>query len=160
MAYEIERKFLLKNDDWRADVYQTVAIKQAYLCNTEKASLRIRIANQQAYISSKTMTESIRRHEFEYEIPFHDGEFMLMNMCLGSPIIKTRHLVREGQYTWEIDEFYGDNSGLLVAEIELEHEQQIFQHPAWLGREVSDDRRYINVSLVRHPFKDWLQTED
>ncbi len=155
MAYEIERKFLLSSEQWRDLVYKTLSIKQAYFCNTDKASLRVRISDQSGFISSKTMTQAIRRHEFEYEIPLHDAEFMINYMCQGSPIIKHRHLVKVDGHVWEIDEFHGDNEGLLVAEIELEHEQESFTRPDWLGREVSDDRRYINVSLVNKPFKSW-----
>jgi len=155
MAYEIERKFLLGSDAWRTQVYQTRNIQQAYFCNTEKASLRIRIADQQGFISTKSMTDAIRRHEFEYEIPLQDAQFMLDFMCLGSAIIKLRHLIRIDNHVWEIDEFHGDNEGLIVAEIELEHEDQPFARPAWLGPEVSHDRRYFNMSLVTHPFKNW-----
>ncbi len=155
MAYEIERKFLLSSDRWRRQVDQTLSIKQAYFCNTDKASLRVRIANERAFISSKTMTQAIRRHEFEYEIPLNDAEFMLRYMCMGSPIIKFRHLVRHGSHVWEIDEFQGDNDGLIVAEIELAHEDETFDRPSWLGREVSRDSRYFNMSLVETPWKNW-----
>jgi adenylate cyclase len=155
MAYEIERKFLLKSDAWRYQVFETIQIKQAYLCNTDKASLRVRVTNKKAYISTKTMTYAIRRHEFEYEIPVADAEFMLQHMCQGSAVIKQRHLVKVENHVWEIDEFDGDNKGLLVAEIELEHETQPFNKPDWVGKEVSDDIRYLNVSLVNKPYKTW-----
>jgi adenylate cyclase len=155
MAYEIERKFLLKDDSWRAQVRRSRSIKQGYLCNTDKASLRVRISDQQGFFSSKSMTVDIRRHEFEYEIPLHDAEFMLMNMCQGSPVIKTRHLVDINQHTWEIDEFHGDNSGLIVAEVELSHENETFTHPSWLGDEVSSQSRYFNMALVENPYKNW-----
>ena len=134
---------------------QTLSIKQAYFCNTDKASLRVRVSDQNGYLSSKTMTRKIRRHEFEYAIPLADAEFMIMHMCQGSPIIKQRHLVKMNQQLWEIDEFEGDNSGLIVAEIELAHEDEPFSRPDWLGQEVSDDVRYMNMSLVLNPFKLW-----
>lgn len=155
MAYEIERKFLLKSDAWRADIYHTRDIKQAYFCNTEKASMRVRISDKAAYLSAKTMTIDIRRHEFEYQIPLHDGEFMIEYMCSGSAIIKQRHLVKVDQHTWEIDEFEGDNKGLIVAEVELKHESELFMKPAWLGQEVSRDLRFMNMSLVTNPYKGW-----
>lgn len=155
MAYEIERKFLLGDNSWRAQVKQSRSIKQGYLCNTDKASLRVRISDQQGFFSSKSMTVDIRRHEFEYEIPLHDAEFMLMNMCQGSSIIKTRHLVDINQHTWEIDEFHGDNTGLIVAEVELLHENDNFTRPSWLGEEVSSQSRYFNMALVEKPYKNW-----
>ena len=156
MAYEIERKFLVISDHWRSHIYKTLDIKQAYFCNTEKASLRVRISNQTGFISSKSMTRDIRRHEFEYEIPLHDAEFMLSYMCMGSPVIKKRHLVKVDQHVWEVDEFLGDNEGLIVAEIELGHEDEAFEKPEWAGQEVSSDPKYINISLVSHPFKTWI----
>jgi adenylate cyclase len=155
MAYEIERKFLLTSDAWRKQVQKTLHIKQAYLCNTDKASLRVRTSDDKAFISSKTMTRNIRRHEFEYAIPLHDAEFMIEFMCQGSPVIKQRHLVPVGAHVWEIDEFAGDNQGLIVAEIELAHEEEYFDRPDWLGLEVSGDERYFNMMLVKSPYKSW-----
>ena len=155
MAYEIERKFLVTSDVWRQQIDRTMDIKQAYFCNTEKASLRIRISDQTGFFSSKSMTQKIRRHEFEYEVPLHDAEFMLEYMCMGCPVIKKRHLVSVDQHVWEVDEFLGDNVGLIVAEIELGHEVEPFTKPEWAGKEVSNDRRYINMSLVTNPFKSW-----
>ncbi len=155
MAYEIERKFLVASDGWRQHIEKTLEIKQAYFCNTEKASLRIRISNQSGYISSKSMTMDIKRHEFEYEIPLNDAKFMLEYMCTGSPISKKRHLIRINQHTWEIDEFLADNKGLVVAEIELGHEDEAFNKPDWVGKEVSNDPKYINMSLVTAPYRTW-----
>jgi adenylate cyclase len=146
---------LLASDNWRSAVYKTLHIKQAYLCNTDKASLRVRTSNEKAYISSKTMTRDIRRHEFEYPIPLHDAEFMIEFMCQGSAIIKSRHLIKVGQHVWEIDEFFGDNRGLIVAEIELTHENEDFLRPEWLGDEVSSDVRYFNMMLINNPFNNW-----
>lgn len=155
MAYEIERKFLVTSDVWRAEVRDTLSIRQAYLSNTEKASIRIRTAGERAFISTKTMTRDIRRHEFEYEVPLHDAEFMLQHMCQGRAIIKSRHLVEVGEHVWEIDEFHADNEGLIVAEIELTHEAQPFIRPPWLGQEVSQDVRYFNMALVTYPYSQW-----
>lgn len=155
MAYEIERKFLVTSAAWRTRIERTLEIKQAYFCNTDKASLRIRISDQTGFFSSKSMTEGIRRHEFEYEIPLHDAEFMLHYMCQGSSIIKSRHLVKVDQHVWEIDEFHGDNEGLIVAEVELGHESEVFSKPQWAGQEVSDNARYFNMSLIDNPYKNW-----
>lgn len=155
MAYEIERKFLLRDDSWRSQVQRTLSLKQSYFCNTDRASVRVRVADQTAFISTKTITLDIRRHEFEYQIPLHDAEFMLEHMCSGSTIIKQRHLIQAGSHTWEIDEFFGDNEGLIVAEIELSHEEEAFARPHWLGEEVSGDSKYVNISLVEFPYKEW-----
>jgi adenylate cyclase len=155
VAFEIERKFLTISDAWRDQVRQTLSIRQAYLANTGKASVRVRISDDQGYICSKSMTVDIRRHEFEYPIPVADADFMIEHMCQGSAIIKQRHLAKVGDHLWEIDEFAGDNQGLIVAEIELAHETDSFQHPSWLGAEVSHDPRYFNMALVEHPFRDW-----
>lgn len=155
MAYEIERKFLLASSEWRKHISRTKQLKQAYFCNTDKASLRVRISDDTAYLSSKTITFEIKRHEFEYEIPVHDAEFMIDHMCAGSAIIKKRHIVEVGQHTWEIDEFEGDNAGLIVAEVELQHEDERFESPKWLGREVSQEGHYMNLSLVNNPYKNW-----
>lgn len=155
MAYEIERKFLVSTESWRKQVSRTINISQAYFCNTDKASLRIRITDDAAYMSVKSMTLDIRRHEFEYPVPVHDAEFMINYLCQGSVLVKQRHLVQVGGQTWEIDEFQGDNAGLIVAEIELEHEQQPFHEPDWLGQEVSGDTRFFNMNLVKHPYKSW-----
>ena len=155
MAYEIERKFLLSSSVWRQQVVRTIPIQQAYLANTDKASLRIRIAGDKGYLSSKSMTRDIRRHEFEYAIPLPDAEFMIQHMSQGNRIVKDRHLVPYGNHTWEIDEFYGDNQGLVVAEVELAHETEPFQRPIWLGSEVSSEYRYFNMALIENPYKNW-----
>ena len=155
MAYEIERKFLISSDRWRDQSHHRIEMKQAYLSNTDKVSLRVRVTDDAAFISAKSMTRDIRRHEFEYEIPLHDAEFMLMHMSQGSPIIKTRHLVFVDDHLWEIDEFHGDNEGLIVAEVELKHEDEEFTRPDWLGDEVSTDERYFNMNLVKYSYKNW-----
>lgn len=156
MAFEIERKFLLCHSSWRQQVRDSALIKQAYLSNTETASIRVRTCDNQAWLGLKSMTQDIRRHEFEYPIPFTDAEFMLANFCQGHAIIKTRHYVDYEGFTWEIDEFHGDNEGLFVAEIELEFEQQVFSLPSWVGDEVSEQSRYLNINLVDCPYRDWI----
>ncbi len=152
---EIERKFLLANDDWRAQVDAGVVMRQGYLAATEKSSVRVRIAGEQANLNIKSATLGITRQEYEYPIPLADANELLDTLANGPLIEKTRYHVRHGSHTWEIDVFAGDNQGLVVAEIELSAEDEVFERPAWLGDEVSDDPRYYNVCLVKHPFKNW-----
>lgn len=155
MATEIERKFLLANDSWRAEVKSSCEYEQGYLNQAKINSVRARVAGDKAFLSVKSATLSISRKEFEYVIPMEDARYMLDHLCEGSTIKKTRHFIPQGEHVWEIDEFYGDNAGLVVAEIELKSENETFFRPGWLGAEVSDDPRYYNVRLVDHPFKDW-----
>lgn len=155
MAVEIERKFLLKNDNWKTSVSHSTHIRQGYLAPLSRSSIRVRIEGQAANINIKSATLGIRRTEYEYPIPMADAIEMLDNLCEEPQINKTRHLVKNNQHTWEIDEFYDDNQGLLVAEIELSSEDEKFDSPEWLGEEVTEDTRYYNVNLIKHPFKDW-----
>lgn len=155
MAIEIERKFLVNSERWReqADAGQWLA--QGYLSGAHRASVRVRIAGEQANLNIKSATLGIRRQEYEYPIPVEDARQILADLCESPIIEKTRYHVEHAGHTWEIDVFAGDNAGLVVAEIELEHESETFDHPDWLGDEVSDDVRYYNVNLVKHPYKDW-----
>ena len=130
-------------------------MRQGYFCNTDCASLRVRIEGDRARIGVKSMTHTMRRTEFEYPVPVEEARIMLDEMCQPSIVIKTRHLLHFQGHLWEIDEFHGDNEGLLVAEIELGDETESFVHPDWLGEEVTDDPRYLNFRLARQPFKDW-----
>ena len=155
MATEIERKFLLRNDNWRKDVDSSVAIRQGYLAGTEKASVRVRIAGDRANINIKSATLDVTRKEYEYEIPLNEANELLDTLCEGPLIEKTRYHVHHGSHLWEIDDFIGDNQGLVVAEVELDDVDENYERPDWLGEEVSDDPRYYNVCLVRHPYKDW-----
>ena len=155
MAVEIERKFLLKNDSWKKSVTHSINIRQGYLAPLSKSSIRVRVEGENANLNIKSATLGIRRTEYEYAIPLEDALEMLNKLCLEPQINKTRHHVQINHHTWEIDEFYDDNQGLLVAEIELESEDEPFEKPKWLGEEVTDDTRYYNVNLIKHPFKDW-----
>lgn len=160
MAIEIERKFLLKNNNWQAQVLSSSCFKQGYLNETEnkeniKSSVRIRIEGEQANINIKSMTLSISRQEYEYEIPLADAEKMLKELCVQPLIEKTRHIVQYQGHKWEVDVFEGDNKGLIVAEIELENEVEAFEKPDWLGKEVSDQEKYYNVCLVKNPYSLW-----
>ncbi len=155
MPIEIERKFLLANEDWRQTVLRSNRIRQGYLGKIDKASVRIRVEGAQANINVKSATLGMRRMEYEYSIPLDEAEEMLEQLCEHPQIDKTRYIVEQAGHTWEIDEFYGDNEGLLVAEIELGSEDEIFEKPLWAGEEVTEDPRYYNVNLIHHPFKRW-----
>ncbi|MBS1213664.1 MAG: uncharacterized protein H6R26_2281, partial [Proteobacteria bacterium] len=115
----------------------------------------VRTSDDHAWLNIKSVTIGAQRHEFEYEIPLADAHLMLDTLSRKPLIEKVRHYVEVGGHTWEIDEFEGDNAGLTVAEIELEHPDEAFDRPAWLGEEVTEDIRYYNTSLCAHPFKDW-----
>lgn len=155
MAIEIERKFLLSNEIWRQSVTQEAYYCQGYLANNTQASMRIRVSTDKAYLNIKRATLDISRTEYEYAIPLTDAKEMLAQLCAKPLIEKTRYLVDYAGKTWEIDVFHGDNTGLVVAEIELDYIDELIDLPAWVANEVSDDPRYYNVNLVTHPFKDW-----
>lgn len=155
MAHEIERKFLVLNDDWKSQVTDSVHYRQAYLAGNDKSSIRVRVADGQAWLNIKSATLGIQRTEYEYEIPLSDAGEMITNLCHGAAIEKWRHFVPCGDHVWEIDVFEGANQGLVVAEIELDDVAEVFEKPSWIGTEVSDDPRYYNVCLVDHPYCDW-----
>ncbi len=159
MGIEIERKFLVANDDWRALVHKSEKMAQGYLGGTH-CSVRVRIAENTAFLNIKSRQLGAVRQEFEYPVPIADATTLLHNFADGAAIIKTRHYVRHtdkngAELTFEIDVFEGDNQGLTVAEIELTSINQEFALPAWLGMEVTDDARYYNSNLVTEPFCRW-----
>ncbi|MFO8153997.1 CYTH domain-containing protein [Thioalkalivibrio sp.] len=154
MTREIERKFLLKNDDWRSSVDRSRSLRQGYLCGNKRASVRVRIEDGDANLNVKSATLGVERLEFEYPVPVDDARLLLSELA-GQVIEKTRHEVRVGSHCWEIDEFAGRNAGLVVAEIELDHADETFDRPDWLGEEVSEDPRYYNTELARHPYSRW-----
>ena len=155
MATEIERKFLVLNDDWRNNVDSDVYIVQGYLATNELSSTRIRIQDNKANINIKSATLDITRTEFEYDIPVVDAQSMINELCIKPVIEKTRFTVKHVRHIWEIDVFSGDNEGLIVAEIELSSSDEAFEKPSWLGKEVSNDARYYNACLVKNPYKTW-----
>ena len=155
MAQEIERKFLVINDDWKREVTRSEDYRQGYLSGTDRCSIRVRISNDKAFLNIKSATLGIQRTEYEYEIPPDDGMEMVQRFCMGAVIEKTRYFVPLQNHVWEIDVFDGANAGLVVAEIELDDVDEGFVRPEWLGDEVSDDPRYYNVCLVDHPYCDW-----
>lgn len=157
MALEIERKFLLSSDAWRGLVTQSMLYRQGYLTPSvqdAKASVRVRVEGERGVLNVKSVRLGVQRHEYEYAVPLLDANEMLDTLC-GAIIEKTRHLVPFGAHVWEIDEFHGDNAGLIVAEIELSAVDEAFARPAWLGSEVTEDARYYNVALVSKPFNTW-----
>ena len=165
MAIEIERKFLLISESWRAQVRHSQRIVQAYLNDYaavagghEQCSVRVRIAGQNANLNIKSREPGARRQEFEYPIPLPDAEALMVLSC-GPAIDKIRHYVDYGAHCWEIDEFGGDNAGLVVAEIELESVAESFAKPAWLGREVTEFQRYYNLALSSKPYSAWSAEE-
>lgn len=154
MGIEIERKFLVKGEDWRF-LATGQTYRQGYISTVRGIAVRVRIAGDRAYLTIKGKTQGMTRQEFEYPIPLNDAETMLDTLCDRPLIEKTRYAIQLGNFFWEIDEFFGDNQGLILAEIELIDENQEIDLPTWIDREVTDDPRYYNVNLVRHPYKDW-----
>jgi adenylate cyclase len=155
MAIEIEHKFLLANEDWRRSIQKSVKYKQGYLSSQPTSSIRIRISDNQAWLNIKSATIGTQRLEFEYEIPLPDAEEIINKLC-GKLIEKIRHFITHDRNIWEIDEFEGDNQGLIVAEIELAEVGQKFIKPDWLGAEVTQDLRFYNNNLAINPYKNWL----
>jgi CYTH domain-containing protein len=156
MKQEIERKFLVTGDSWRAVAGAGLSCCQGYLLSgASSATVRVRRIGGQGFLTIKGPSSGISRPELEYEIPAADADYMLANLCGGRRVEKTRYVLVHNGMRWEIDEFSGDSAGLILAEIELENEEQLFDRPDWLGSEVSDDPRYFNAALAIHPFKTW-----
>lgn len=154
MGKEIERKFLVRNDAWRGLAKGTL-YRQGYLYNSEKQTIRVRTTDDQAFLTIKGPTVGATRSEYEYEIPLADGNAMLDTLAERPIIEKMRYKISFAGLIWEIDEFFGDNAGLIVAEVELESEGQLFQKPEWAGDDVTADPRYYNANLVKNPFTRW-----
>lgn len=155
MGIEIERKFLVISDAFRAEAERSKAYRQGYMVGGGLASVRVRISGDEARLNIKSATLGVTRQEYEYPLPIEDARHMLDELCAKPLIEKVRHYVRHGAHLWEVDVFEGDNAGLVVAEIELGAVDEAFERPAWLGDEVSDDPRYYNSNLGKHPYKDW-----
>jgi len=154
MGIEIERKFLAEGDGWKAAAGDGLACRQGYLAIDPEKTIRVRIIGEQAFLTIKGATSGISRSEFEYEIPVADAA-ELLKLCGDAVVEKTRYFIGHGGMVWELDVFSGTNEGLVMAEIELETEDQSFELPDWVGREVSGDARYYNASLARKPFTNW-----
>lgn len=155
MAIEVEHKFLLANNDWRKQVSHSVKYRQGYLSSLATNSIRVRVSDSQAWLNIKSATIGNQRFEYEYEIPMQDADEIITNLCKRPLIEKTRHFVAHDKHLWEIDEFDGDNEGLIVAEIELSKPYEVYVKPSWVGQEVTHDLRYYNNNLVIHPYSEW-----
>ncbi len=155
MAQEIERKFLVKGD-FKQDASKETRITQGYLSSVPERTVRVRIKGDKGFITIKGIgsASGASRFEWEKEIPVAEVE-SLLQLCEPGVIDKTRYLVKSGIHTFEVDEFYGDNKGLVVAEVELQSEDESFVKPAWLGEEVTGDARYYNSMLMKHPYTKW-----
>ncbi len=154
MGVEIEKKFLLVGGDWKNLAVGT-AYRQGYLNSAKERTVRVRTIGDKGYVTIKGISVGATRLEFEYEIPHEEADQLLDELCEKPLIEKNRYKVEYGGFTWEIDEFFGENEGLIVAEIELASEDQHFETPGWVGEEVTGDPRYFNSSLIKQPYSAW-----
>lgn len=154
MGIEIERKFLLKGEEWR-ELGSYKMYRQGYVASTAGKTVRVRTVGNKGYLTIKGPGSGAARLEFEYDIPHAEAVALLDNLCEKPLIEKRRYRVDHGGFIWEIDEFFGENQGLVVAEIELESIDQHFELPDWVGAEVTGDPRYFNISLVNRPYSSW-----
>jgi len=156
MAQEIERKYLVLDNSFKHEAFSKSHILQGYICSERGRTVRVRIRDSRAYITIKgpSTDNGLTRYEFEQEIPLVDAE-QLMQLCEPGIIDKTRWLVKSGDHTFEVDEFHGENDGLIVAEVELRDATDVVEIPHFIGKEVTGDRRYYNSQLRQHPFKLW-----
>ena len=154
MGIEIERKFLVKNDDFKkqakAEIYH-----QGFLSTDKKRIVRVRISKGKACLTIKGISKGALRQEFEYEIPVNDAEYIINEICKKPTILKKRYRIPWGGFIWEVDEFLNENEGLVIAEIELDTEDQAFDLPDWIGKEVTSNKKYYNAYLVKHPYTTW-----
>lgn len=156
MALEIERKFLLANDEWRG-LDKGKRYRQGYLNKRDGATVRVRTIEDKAYLTIKGPSTNHSRLEYEYPIPIDDALEMLDALTVSAVVEKIRYTINYQGFVWEVDEFFGDNEGLIVAEIELETADQTFPTPPWIGKEVSSEARYFNANLAITPFKEWKE---
>lgn len=154
MGVEIERKFLVRDDRWRT-LAQGVLLRQGYLSSVPERTVRVRIEGERALLTIKGRTVGATRGEWEYPIPLEDARIVLDTVCERPIIEKYRYRISYQGTLWEVDEFLGDNLGLVIAEVELQEEGQPFARPGWIGEEVTHDARYFNTSLLRRPYSTW-----
>ncbi len=154
MGKEIERKYLVDEDGTWRNAAGTF-YRQGYLSTVKERTVRVRTIGEKGYLTIKGITVGMTRLEYEYEIPVQEAAEMLDILCERPLIEKKRHVLEFEGLTWEVDEFFGDNAGLILAEVELEAETQVFARPSWLGKEVTDDARYFNANLVSCPYSEW-----
>ena len=153
MGTEIERKFLVTEGPWRDAAVETY--RQGYLSTVKERTVRVRTINDKAYLTVKGISVGASRLEFEYEIPAEEAREMLDNLCEKPLIEKSRYKFDHCGLTWEVDVFFGDNEGLIVAEVELQSENQVFEKPQWVTEEVTSDPRYYNANLIKNPYSSW-----
>ena len=158
---EIERKFLVRNDDYKRQSYSSSRIQQGYICSGHGRTVRVRIRGDRGYLTIKGPSNAagLSRYEFEKESTLDEAQH-LMALCEPGGIDKVRYLVKSGAHTFEVDEFHGDNEGLVMAEVELGSEDETFEKPDFIGDEVTGDRRYYNAHLVKHPFCAWPENKE
>lgn len=156
MALEIERKFLVKDDSYKQLAYSSSRIAQGYICSMRGRTVRVRIRDDKGYLTIKGPADikGLGRYEWEKEIPLQEAQ-ELMKLCEPGMIDKTRYLVKAGKHVFEVDEFYAENEGLVIAEVELETEGEAYEKPAFIGEEVTGDVRYYNSFLMRNPYTQW-----
>lgn len=154
MGTEIERKFLVVGEDWRAEA-DGILYRQGYLSVEPERTVRVRLAGDKGYLTIKGLSHGATRAEFEFPIPAAEAGEMLDTLCLRPLIEKTRYRISHADLIWEVDEFHGDNAGLIMAEVELDDEKQDVPLPGWAGREVTGDKRYYNAQLVENPYTSW-----
>jgi len=154
MPFEIERKFLVVGDAWR-NQGTGVPYRQGYLTTQPERTVRVRIAGDRGFVTIKGVTEGIARREYEYAIPLAEAQELLDYVCDRPLIEKIRYRIPLGEHVWEVDEFFGENQGLVMAEVELTDPDEAIQLPDWAGEEVSHDPRYFNAYLIRHPYSTW-----
>ncbi|MEL7002297.1 MAG: CYTH domain-containing protein [Bacteroidota bacterium] len=154
MGVEIERKFLLAGDGWREKAGKGNMIRQGYLNSNIERTVRVRVTNCKGTVNIKSKNKGTTRLEYEYDIPMNEA-IELLSLCEQPIIEKTRYEIEDNGKTWEVDEFAGHNKGLVVAEIELNQEDESISLPEWVGPEVSHDSKYYNSSLLKHPFREW-----
>jgi len=159
MPKEIERKFLVKGDAWR-ELASGEVYRQGYLSSTKERTVRVRTAGKNGYLTIKGINVGATRREYEYTIPLKDADEMLDKLCQRPLIEKTRYRISYRGLTWEVDEFSGENKGLIIAEVELSDENQDIELPEWIGREVTGDAKYYNANLVQYPYSQWKKEEE
>jgi len=154
MGKEIERKFLIKSDSWRS-LAKGTKYRQGYLNSVKERVVRVRTIDEKGFLTIKGITTGATRVEYEYEIPETEATAMLDELCEKPLIEKNRHKIEYGGFIWEVDEFFGENQGLIVAEVELESEDQNYEKPDWIGEEVTGDPKYFNSNLIQNPYLKW-----
>lgn len=154
MGKEIERKFLVKSNEWKS-LAKGTSYRQGYLSTVKERTVRVRTIDDKGFLTIKGITVGATRVEYEYDIPAVEADYMLSNLCEQPLIEKNRYKIDFAGLVWEVDEFCGQNDGLIVAEVELTSEDQKIDLPAWIGDEVTSDPRYFNANLTKHPFKNW-----